>query len=454
MGSRPIGWRPTTLRGRLTLWYTIVIGVPFLAFELLGYVVFAATLRTGTERFMEDAVAAFTRELRAERFVRGDPAETVRSTVREVHFKDLHIAVRDARGALVAASEGAPPGTDARVLRRAVALDGARFEVTAAYPTREEEAVLVRIRTTFLLAAPVLLGLAALGGLVVARRGLRPVAAMAARAAEISASTLHERLPVAGGEELTGLAAVINALLDRLEGAFEQQRRFMADASHELRTPTAIVRAEAEVTLARPHREEPEYREAMATVQASALRLTRIVDDLFLLARADAGQLQLRPAPLYLEEVVHEAVRGVRQLAARRGAEVAVRALVQAPLRGDAEMLGRVLLNLLDNAIKHAPAGTAVTVAMAEVPGGRCAVTVTDAGPGIPAAVQPRIFDRFVRGDSARSASAGDPGGAGLGLAIARRIVELHGGTLELAGSEPGQTVFRVTLPVEPGLAA
>lgn len=449
-----MAWRPTTLRGRLTLWYTIVLGVPFLAFELLGYVAFASALRTGTERFMEDAVAAFTRELRAERFMRGDPVETVRSTVREVHFKDLHIAVRDGRGALVAVSEGAPPGAGARALRRAVVLDGAPFTVEAAYPRREEEAVLVRIRGVFLLAAPVLLGLAALGGLVVARRGLRPVAAMAERAAALGAATLSERLPVAGGEELTRLATVINALLDRLEGAFEQQRRFMADASHELRTPTAIVRTEVEVTLARAHRAEPEYREALETVRASSLRLTRIVDDLFLLARADAGQLPLRRAPLYLEEVVHEAARGVQRLAAQRGVRVVVPALAQAPLRGDAEMLGRVLLNLLDNALKHAPPGTAVAVAMDEAAGGRCAVTVTDEGPGIPDAVQPRIFDRFVRGDRARSAGDGDPGGAGLGLAIARRIVELHGGTLELVRSVPGQTVFRVTLPVEADLAA
>ena len=447
-------WRPTTLRGRLTLWYTIVIGIPALAFEVLGYLVFAAALRTGTERFVDEALTAFTRELQAERFVRGDPVETIRSTVREVHFKDLRIEVRDARGTLVAVGEVPPPGPDARVQRREVRLDGARFEVVGSYPRREEAAVLVRIRTTFLLALPVLLGLAALGGLWLARRGLRPVASMAARAQEISASTLHERLPVTGGEELMGLARVINALLDRLEAAFAQQRRFMADASHELRTPTAIVRAEADVTLARPQRPETEYREAMAVVQASALRMTRIVDDLFLLARADAGQLQLRRAPLYLEEVVDEAVREVRHLAAQGEVTVAVRSLVQAPMQGDAEMLGRLLLNLLDNAIKHTPPGHRVEVAMAPAPGGRCVVTVVDEGSGIPAELQGRIFDRFVRGDRARAAhGAGVPGGAGLGLAIARRIAELHGGTLELAASEPGRTEFRFTVPVDPDLA-
>lgn len=447
-------WRPTTLRGRLTLWYTIVIGVPCLAFEVLGYVVFAASLRTGTERFVDEALTAFTRELRAERFVRGDAVETIRSTVREVHFKDLRIEVRDTLGTLIAVGEAPPPGLDARIQRRDVQLDGARFEVVGSYPRREEEAVLVRIRTTFLLAVPVLLGLAALGGLLLAKRGLRPVAAMGARAQEISASTLHERLPVAGGEELMGLARVINALLDRLEDAFAQQRRFMADASHELRTPTAIVRAEADVTLARPHRPEGEYREALAVVQASALRMSRIVDDLFLLARADAGQVQLRREPIYLEEVVHDAVHEVRQLAASGQVEVTVRALVQAPLRGDAEMLGRLLLNLLDNAIKHTPPGGRVEVAMATDDEGRCAVTVVDEGSGIAPEAQARIFDRFVRAEATRVAPGGGvPGGAGLGLAIARRIAELHGGTLALVSSVPGRTQFRFTVPVASDLA-
>lgn len=443
---------PVTLRGRLTLWFTIVLGVPFLAFEVAGYLLFAAALGAGTERFVDDALAAFSRELRAERFVRGDALETIRSTVREVRFKDLRIEVRDSSGAVVAASEDAPPTRGARVRERDEVLEGQRFRVIGAYPRREEEAVLGRIRTGFILAVPFLLGLAATGGFLLAKRGLRPVAEMGARAAEISASTLHERLPVTGGEELVGLATVVNALLDRLQAAFEQQRRFMADASHELRTPTAIVRTEAEVTLARPHREEPEYRAALEVVHDSSRRLTRIVDDLFLLARADAGQLQMRRAPLYLEELVHETTRAVTHLAATRDVEVAVLALTQAPLAGDPDLLGRVLLNLLDNAIRHAPGGSRVEVAM-ESQSGRCVVRVTDHGAGVPVEMQARVFDRFVRADPPQDrGSGGGSGGAGLGLAIARRITELHGGTLTLESSAPGRTVFRLTLPVEDGL--
>src|SRR5262249_30081953 len=156
------------------------------------------------------------------------------------------------------------------------------------------------------------IGCAATGGYLLARRSLAPVASMAARAAAISASNLDERLPVGGGDELVGLARVMNDLLDRLERAFGQQRRFVADASHELRTPTAILRSEADITLSRPHREEAEYRESLGVMQDAARRLTRIVDDLFLLARADAGHLVPERQRMYLEDLVQEATRAVQ----------------------------------------------------------------------------------------------------------------------------------------------
>ena len=159
---------------------------------------------------------------------------------------------------------------------------------------------------------PLLILVAAVSGWFLAQRSLAPVGSMATHAAEISATNLHERLPVSGGDELVRLAQVINDLLDRLKRSFEQQRRFMADASHELRTPTAIVRTEADVTLSREHRGESEYRESVAIMRDASRRMTRIVDDLFLLARADAGHLVLRRAPIYLEEVVETSARCVR----------------------------------------------------------------------------------------------------------------------------------------------
>ncbi len=446
--NRP-GW-PATLRARLTLWYTIVLGVPLVAFAVLDYFVFATALRDGTERFISEALTAFTRELGAERRVHGDPISTIVTTVAEVRFHDLRIEVRDGNGRVIASSETEKAPNDWRVVERPLTVDGGSYRLIGAYPRRDEDAVLERIRTVILAAVPLMLAFAATGGYFLAKRGLQPVSDMADRAAEISASTLHERLPVAGGRELTGLARVVNALLDRLEEAFAQQRRFMADASHELRTPTAIVRTEAEVTLARAPRQEPEYRASMEVVQDAAQRLTRIVDDLFLLARADAGQLGMHHTPLYLEEVVHDATRAVAHLAESRGVTVVLHELVQAPMQGDADLLGRVLLNLLDNAIKFSPPGGEVEVRMSDGVAGTVDVTIEDHGAGVPPEAQRQIFDRFFRVDGvATNTSGGASSGTGLGLAIARRIAELHGGRLELSGSVPGRTVFCLSVPIE-----
>jgi signal transduction histidine kinase len=280
---------------------------------------------------------------------------------------------------------------------------------------------------------------------------------MAARAAEISAANLQDRLPVAGGEELAGLARVVNGLLDRLEASFVQQQRFMADASHELRTPAAIVRTEADVTLAQPRRSEADYRASLGVVQSAARRMTRIVEDLLLLARADTGVAIDHREHVYLEEIVHDVARGVRMLAESRRVRVEVDNVVDAPVYADADLIGRLLLNLLDNAIKHSPEESAVRVEMARTDGS-CTVRVIDAGTGIPADAQSRVFERFFRADDSRStgdqrASADSDfsatSGAGLGLAIARRIAELHAGHLELVESRPGRTEFRLTLPLD-----
>jgi heavy metal sensor kinase len=306
--------------------------------------------------------------------------------------------------------------------------------------------MLSRIRQLFYLSIPLLVSAAAWGGYMLAKRSLAPVAAMAARAAEISETNLDARLPVGGGAEFVGLGRVVNDLLDRLQRSFEQQRRFMADASHELRTPVSIVRTESDVTLSREHREESEYRASTAIIQDASRRLTRIVDDLFLLARADSGHLVPQVEDVYLEEVVADAAQAVRPVAEQRAVRVEVRNIVEAPFRGDADLLGRILLNLLDNAIKHSPPGGVVEIGMASR-NQQYQISVIDAGEGIPADIRERIFERFFRADVAREAvEHTTTSGAGLGLAIARKIAELHDGRLEVAESRPGRTELRLTL--------
>jgi signal transduction histidine kinase len=182
--------------------------------------------------------------------------------------------------------------------------------------------------------------------------------------------------------------------------------------------------------------------------------MARIVDDLFLLARADAGHLVLRAGPIYLEEVVDNAARSVRHIAERQGVSLVLGDLVEAPVHGDADLLGRLLLNLLDNAIKHSPNGGTIQVRLSRR-GGEFHVSVADQGPGIPPESRDRVFERFFRADEARARDeSGNTTGAGLGLAIARRIAEMHGGTLDLVDSRPGRTEFRFAIPASPAPSA
>jgi signal transduction histidine kinase len=279
-----------------------------------------------------------------------------------------------------------------------------------------------------------------------ATRSLAPVSAMADRAAEITATNLRERLPVSGGEELAGLARVVNELLARLEDSFARQRRFMADASHELRTPTAVLRTEADVILAQHHRTEEEYRASLTVIRDAAGRLARIVDDLFALARVDAENVATRRERVYVEELVDDAMRMVRPLSEARGIHVKMQEAVEAPVDADADLLGRLLINLLDNAIKHSPDDGVVEVRM-QRRDGVVDVGVIDQGRGIPEEDRERIFQRFVR-LSGDGDAAPEQTGVGLGLAIARRIAEAHGGSLIVFDSIPGRTEFRLTLPI------
>ena len=472
---------PTSVRARLTLWYTVVLSLLLVAFAATSYAAFARTLRSRTDAFISDALSVFGREVVAERREIPSVLDAIRVTLFEIRFQDLDILVLDERGALLAMS--APRRDDARslvprrdsaavlaalagatgdprattlarpngayrVLARPHSLGDRRVVLAGVYPLHEVNATLQRIREMFLIAIPLLIASAATGGWFLARRAFAPVSAMATRAAEIGAATLHERLPVVADDELGALARVLNDLLDRLERSFAQQRRFMADASHELRTPSAVLRAEADVTLSRPTRSETEYRESMAVVQDAARRLTRIVDDIFLLARVDAGHLVMHPATLDLDEMVIDTVRAVQPIAAGRKVRVELLDVVDARIHGDADLLGRVMLNLLDNAVKHAPAGSAVEVRMSSPSGGGVEIAVVDAGPGIPEEVRERVFERFYRVDTARARAENTAtSGAGLGLPIARRIAEMHGGRVDLVSSRPGHTEFRFRLP-------
>lgn len=335
-----------------------------------------------------------------------------------------------------------------RVYCIALELEGKQFQIYATVSLREQTDFLDSLKRIFYVAVPVALLLAGLGGYFLARRSLAPVVSMSRQAAKISSTNLNERLSIKHErDELGKLAQVFNQLLGRLENSFEQQRRFMADASHELRTPLAIVRAESEIALSKDARTVAEYRESLAIVHDESKRLTRMVEDLFLLARADSGQFEPYWTTVDVRGILAECVRSVQSLAEKRNVKIELSAVEEMPLQADESLLHRLFLNLLDNAVKYNREGGTVSIA-AETVGKNYRVSISDTGAGITKEDEAKIFERFFRADKARSRNDEETnGGAGLGLSIAAWIVNIHQGSLVLKKSEADGSVFEVELP-------
>jgi two-component system OmpR family sensor kinase len=323
---------------------------------------------------------------------------------------------------------------------------GQNYLLVVLHSLRTQNDMLETLRLTFAWMILVGLVLAGTGGYFLAKKSLAPVVEMGAHARRIGATNLHERLPVLNAnDELGELATIFNDLLNRLDESFDRQRRFIADASHELRTPLAILRGEAEVAMSQQGRTAEDYLESLGILHEETSRLIKIVEDLFTLSRADSGQYLLSPEDVYLEEVVADCAHSVRTLAREKNIELSVDASSECLIRGDQPLLRRMILNVLDNAIKYTNEGGRVEIACRATTIG-FEVHVTDTGPGIPPELHTRIFERFFRADPARSRS-GREGGAGLGLSIALWIAEAHHGRLELVRSDATGSHFAVLLP-------
>jgi heavy metal sensor kinase len=299
------------------------------------------------------------------------------------------------------------------------------------------------LRRIFLFSLPAMLLMAGLAGYLLARNSLAPIAEMTLQTERISAENLHERLPVKNkNDELGKLARVFNDLLARIESSFESMRRFTADASHELRTPLAIIRGEADVALSQD-REPGEYCETLAIIQDEAKLLSGIVEDMLALARADAGQRRLKLEEFYLNDLIEECVRSARALALNKNLMLDFESSGDTAFLGDEALLRRMVVNLLDNAIKYTPDGGSVSVRLWREDG-RINLRVTDSGIGIPAEDAARVFERFYRVDKARSRSEG---GSGLGLPIVKWIAEAHHGSVSLENAPERGSSFIVSLP-------
>jgi len=462
---------PRSVRVRLTLWHAGV-----LAIVLLGY---AAGVWSWARH---DAIARIDRELAGDfaeiRAVVGiddqgqfllpadledeeEPGETPLVEIASAAGEPLVRLPRGRAGPLPTgtwrATQGGAvtialaDGTRARVRREVVELGGTPHRLEVGLSLALADAELAQLGLILLLCIPVGVALAAAAGWFLAGRALAPVDRMAEEARRITAERLAERLPVANpDDELGRLAAAFNDMLQRLDRSFEQLRRFTADASHELRTPLTAMRLVGENAL-RHGRLAPDAREVVGSMLEEIDRLARLVDDLLLLARADAGQCEPAMERCDVAALAREVALELGVLAEEKQLTLRLEASAAAPVRGNALLLRQALQNLVANAIRHGPAGSEVRVAVARV-NGCVTAEVADRGPGIPPEHRERIFERFYRVDAARSRAQGS---AGLGLAITRWIADAHHGAIDVVATRPEATgegagaTFRLRLPVD-----
>jgi signal transduction histidine kinase len=433
---------PSTLRARITALAALAVLAVLTAASVGLVVAQRNSLVDALDDNLEQQADTVVGEIRAGRTVRD----------RTLPSEDVVVEVIGPDGTLVAASEdleGRLPrgdGSDvitvelpagngpARLLTQRV--DGTTVLVAGSLDdVRDSTAALAG---TLLVAVP--LTCAVLAGVVwwALGRALRPVEDIRARVDSITGAHLDHRVPEPGSpEEISRLARTMNAMLGRLQESADRQRRFVADASHELRSPLARMRTELEVDQAHPGSADPRATSRSVLDEVSILQ--RLVDDLLLLARGDAGAADVPRHAVDLDEVVGRLATRARAT----GVDVDTRDVRPVQVAGDAAQLERAVGNLLDNAVRHARSQVVVTVD--ESTDGLAVTTVADDGPGIAPEDRDRVFERFTRLDDARTAGSG---GAGLGLAIARDIAERHGGSLRLeAGGSPGAR-FVLRLPV------
>jgi heavy metal sensor kinase len=465
-----------SVRARLTLWYVSVLALVLVAFSFGVYALLSNALYSRVDDNLRSVVDITIKSLSNDIEEGQTVQNAAQSTVSELFNPQQAIAIFDASGKLLAENTSGekfharlpninsipdnelylytvPESDDddqrVAVRRVRVSAQNIPYIILVNQPLEAIEGELDSLRRILYYTVPIALLMAGLGGWFLARKSLAPVVSMAESARRIGSENLDLQLPVANPrDELGTLATAFNELLARLNAAFKQQRQFMADASHELRTPLSVMHTAAGVTLKQPHRDESEYREAIEMLNEQTRRLSRIVKDMFILARADAGRYPLTKATLYLDDLLEEVANAGSLLASDKNITVEVESSLEASYYGDEDLLRQMILNLVDNAIKYTPSGTAIKLSLAQQHNDYL-ISVSDNGPGIPDEAKPRIFERFYRVDKARSRFVEtDGGGAGLGLAISRWIAEAHEGSLQLSSSDSSGTEFLIKLPI------
>jgi len=453
------------LRARITAWYFAVLVVAFALFAWISDLGFRHSIETTVNDASRANLESVQRIL-----VRVAPKgmEEVKEELNElggVWADAALLEVADADGRMIFQSERfkkpyrtLPPVSKSeitflttnldhlqhRIAMRAVEVDGHTFHVRVAVPTEPFDQALDRFRLILQETLPFLVVLASLAGYWLSGRALAPVNAIIETARGVGVQNLSGRLAVPpANDELRGLSETLNAMLARIEASVKRLTQFTADASHDLRTPVALIRTSAELALRRP-RTDDEYRETLSRILATSEETTHLIENLLTLARADAGAAELHFSDIdlvpHLEKLAEEA--GI--LAAGKGIQVSSE-LAAGPVQvsADPAAIERLLLIVIENAIKYTPSGGKIDVILSNG-AANARIEIRDSGIGISDKDLPHIFERVYRADQARSR---ETGGFGLGLAIARWIVDLHGGLIEAQSTLGNGSAIRITLP-------
>ena len=459
---------PSNVRSRLTLWYAVVLATLLVAYGAASLFFLFLSMREQVDHNLLEDMETVEGQTATE----PDGSLTLRLHHGEEGDPGLHrfVEIWSSEGKLLyrtpqllgQALGGPPTRKEAREdiapfsgrlpngLRVRLASSPHHFDnsIVVLRVAHNEQAMWREFReftTVLLIGLPLGVLLAGFGGYALARKALAPIDAMTRETQKISAQDLGARLSVQNREdELGRLGAVLNAMLGRLQAAFDQLRRFTSDASHELRTPLTAIRSVGEVAL-QDQRSPAEYRDVIGSMLEEVDRLTRLSESLLALSRADAGHVHIQREEIPLLRLAEEARSVVDVLAEEKRQHIDIEGDASLVVSVDRLILRQAVVNLLDNAIKYSPTESRILVRVQSGGDKQVFLDVIDQGPGIPLEHQSYVFDRFYRVDKARTR---EWGGAGLGLSITRWAVEAHDGEISLKSDEGHGATFRISLPL------
>lgn len=460
------------LRLRLTLWYGSALALILIVFSSVLYIVTARSLRDAIDQSLEETASAAVRSLEERGFLplidenelmsqfpelaRIDkffqifsPSGTI--TIRSPNVRQHEVPLsREAlevafTGQTIFESAKYPKEPPLRLISVPIMYRGNLLYIVQVGTSMESvEGTLNRLLLVLLVTMPLALAVSLAGGWFLAGRALRPVDVITVAAQRIAAGDLTQRLNVPpSSDEIGRLADTFNNMIARLETSFRQIRQFSSDASHELRTPLTVMKGETELALRRP-RDMKDYTVVLESNLEEIDRMTRIVDELLFLSRADMGEVKMEHLPVRLELLLEDVHRQASLLGQDRDVQVVLRLVAPATVLGDELRLRELFLNLLDNAVKYSRPGGSVEVVLC-TESGQAKVSIVDHGIGISPDDRTKIFDRFYRTDDARTHTKK---GTGLGLAISAWIVESHQGRIGLESEVGKGSTFTVTLPI------